>query len=63
MIWDLVFCANNLTCHWNNLTNRERNQEPGMVRLCNYFKENKVEMPDYCFVPVRVEPPRKRNEF
>ncbi len=64
MIWDLILCGNNLTCHWRTLTNKEESNDPAMVRLCSYFKENKIDLPDYCYVPANIEPPpRRRSEF
>jgi uncharacterized protein YozE (UPF0346 family) len=62
---DFIFCANNLTCHINGIFDQlSRPKYPRDVApLCQYFEEQKSELPEYCKWGDEPKPPRKRSEF
>jgi|688.fasta_scaffold15342_19 hypothetical protein len=61
----ILICGYNIFCHLDNINSALYNSEyPNDVKqLCSYFKEQKVELPEYCFYKSKPEPPRRRSEF
>lgn len=58
-------CGYNLTCSFDTLMDiTKQNKYPSdVVRLCEYFENQKMKLPEYCFLELHIEKPRKRNEF
>ncbi|WJZ48241.1 hypothetical protein [Synechococcus phage DSL-LC02] len=59
---EIVFCGYNLFCHIRNIEFRPK-YPPDVAVLCQYFEEQKSQLPDYCKWKSEVKPPRNRNEF
>lgn len=63
---ELLFCANNLTCHFSTLRDQLSRPKypPDVAVLCQYFEEQKSELPQYCEWGDKPKtPPRRRSEF
>lgn len=62
---EFLFCANNLSCQFGNLKNQLTRPKypPDVAILCQYFEEQKSELPEYCKWKSETKQPRKRNEF
>jgi len=62
---NLLLCGYNLFCHIGNVNDTINPQRypPDTAQLCTYFKEQKTQLPDYCFYKTEVKKPRHRNEY
>lgn len=62
---DLLFCGFNLSCGVSTILDMTRQPKypPDVAVLCQYFEEQKSELPDYCEWKSNVKPPRRRSEF
>lgn len=62
---ETLLCGYNIFCHLNNavdvLTRPKYPQDVAV--LCQYFEEQKAELPEYCEWKSEIKPPRRRNEF
>jgi hypothetical protein len=62
---DILLCGYNISCHFNNINyyyGRPK-YNPDVVQICQYFEEQKVELPDYCKWQDNIQKPRTRSEF
>lgn len=64
-MFDFIFCGMIISCHLNNIKDNiiRPKYPPDVTQLCEYFEEQKTELPDYCKWGDEPKPPRKRNEF
>jgi hypothetical protein len=62
---DFLICGLNLTCQFDSIKNQFSRSKypPDVAQLCQYFEEQKTDLPDYCKWGDEPKPPRKRNEF
>jgi hypothetical protein len=62
---DLLFCGFNLTCQFNSINHQLSRPKypPDVAQLCQYFEQQKVELPEYCKWNDKPKPPRRRSEF
>jgi hypothetical protein len=63
---EVLICGYNIFCHINNLNFEFQRPKypPDVAKLCYYFEEQKLELPEYCKWKDEVNPPpRRRNEF
>jgi hypothetical protein len=65
MLIDYIICGINIFCHVDNLKHQLQGQKypPDVAQLCQYFEEQKTELPDYCKWENEVKPLKRRNEF
>ena len=62
---DLIICSYNLFCHLDNIKNQFSRPKypPDVAVLCQYFEEQRSELPEYCKWENESKLPRRRNEF
>lgn len=62
---DILFCGISIGCHISNIEMMiDRPKYPQDVALlCQYFEEQKSELPDYCKFKSEPFVPRRRSEF
>ena len=62
---ELLFCGYNLSCHFRTIdsfSGIEKYPKDHYV-VCQYFDENKLEKPEYCYHKHNIKQPRRRSEF
>ena len=64
-MFDFLLCGNVISCHLDNIKDLLNNQKYSKDHevVCKYFKEQKVELPDYCFYKTEIKKPRHRSEY
>jgi hypothetical protein len=63
-MFEILLCWWNLNCHFNNIRYSQRPKyPPDVAMLCQYFEDQKVELPEYCEWKSEITPPRRRSEF
>jgi hypothetical protein len=62
---ELVICGYNIFCHANNFRHQffRDKYPPDVAQLCQYFEDQKSELPDYCNWHDKPFTPKRRNEF
>ena len=62
---DLIICSYNLFCHLDNIENQFSRPKypPDVAVLCQYFEEQRSELPESCKWENESKLPRRRNEF
>ncbi len=65
MLIEYMLCGINIACHIDNLNYQLQKQKypPDVAQLCQYFEEQKTELPDYCKWGDEPKPPKRRSEF
>lgn len=59
---EAIICLNNLTCHFDNLFQRNY-QSSETAEVCIFLKKQNIELPDSCTITHTIIPPKRRNEF
>jgi hypothetical protein len=63
-MFEILTCGYNIFCHFDNINDLNRPKyPPDVVQLCQYFEDQKSELPDYCKWPDKPFIPRRRSEF
>lgn len=64
-MFDYLLCGINLICHFDNIRYQvQRPKYPEDVAIiCQYFEEQKSELPEYCKWKSETFKPRRRSEF
>lgn len=62
---EAFICGYNFFCHVDNLKHNFTRPKypPDVAVLCQYFEEQKTELPEYCKWGDAPKPPRRRSEF
>jgi hypothetical protein len=62
---ELLFCGYNISCHFKSINDyiTRPKYPPDVAQLCQYFEEQKTELPDYCKWGDNPKPPKRRSEF
>ncbi len=62
---EIFVCGYNIFCHIRNVNHQLNGPKypPDVAVVCQYFDEQKVELPDYCKWKTQNNPPRRRSEF
>lgn len=62
---ETLFCGYNLFCHLGNFKDQFSRPKypPDVAVLCQYFEEQKSELPEYCKWGDTPKQPRRRSEF
>ena len=65
MLWGLLFCGNNIFCGVRTIQDSIESPKypPDVANLCQYFEDQKAEIPDYCKWKTESFVPRRRSEF
>jgi hypothetical protein len=60
-----LICGYNLFCHIDNIKSEYMRPKypPDVAQLCQYFEDQKSELPDYCKWNDKPFTPRRRSEF
>lgn len=61
----LILCGYSLSCQVDNIKDHfvRPKYPPDVVQLCQYFEEQKSELPAYCKWGDEPKPPRRRSDF
>ena len=64
-MFQLLICGYNLFCHIDNVKSEYMRSKypPDVAELCQYFEDQKSELPDYCKWNDKPFIPRRRSEF
>lgn len=64
-MFETILCGYNLFCHMGNLKDNLTRPKypPDVAVLCQYFEEQKSELPEYCKWKSETFKPRRRSEF
>lgn len=62
---EILMCGYNLTCSMNTINDimGRPKYPPDVSVLCQYFADNKVELPEYCIWKTDIKKPRHRSEY
>jgi hypothetical protein len=62
---EVIICGYNIFCHIDNLSFQFQRPKypPDVAQLCQYFEDQKSELPDYCKWNDKPFIPRRRSEF
>lgn len=62
---NLLICGMNIACHLRNVnyTIQKPKYPPDVAQICQYFEEQKKELPDYCKWEDNKVQPRRRSDF
>jgi hypothetical protein len=62
---DILFCGYNLSCQFDFIKDQLSRPKypPDVALVCQYFEEQKSELPQYCKWKSEPFIPRRRSEF
>lgn len=62
---EMFLCGYNVFCQIDNLKYHFERPKypPDVAQLCQYFEDQKTELPDYCKWKSDVKLPRRRSDF
>lgn len=60
-----LICSYNIFCHIDNIMNEYSRPKypPDVALVCQYFEEQKTELPDYCKWHDEPFVPKRRSDF
>jgi hypothetical protein len=64
-MFEILFCGYNLSCQFDNINyilGRPK-YPPDVATLCQYFEQQRAELPEYCEWKNEIKQPRRRSEF
>jgi hypothetical protein len=64
-MFQLLICGYNIFCHTDSFRSEYLRPKypPDVAQLCQYFEDQKSELPDYCKWNDKPLIPRRRSEF
>jgi len=61
----ILLCGYNLSCHIGNVRDQftQPKYPPDVAVICQYFEDQKAQLPDYCKWQTNANPVRRRSDF